>query len=121
MSKLIELLFREPLLLFVIGAWIFGMIGNAAKAKKKRATQKRRRSATSAKVNAAVQPPIVDQRRGVSLQPSASRPKTTAASPAAAPSNAPLAGSSAQTPEEIAQEMRRVLGIETVGPRRPAE
>lgn len=122
MDKLIELLFREPLLLFVVGAWIFGMIGNAAKAKKKVESKRRARPATQAKVEAAVQAPVVDRRRRVATQPRAvSKPSGAGAAvppqlPAAARRQGRLAGSAAQTPEQIAQEMRRVLGLDAGAP-----
>ena len=122
MDKLIELLFREPLLLFVVGAWIFGMIGNAAKAKKKVQSRRRARPATEAKIEAAVQMPVVDRRRGVATQPRAAGNLSGAAAtappqpPPIAPSQARPAGSAAQTPEQIALEMRRVLGLEAAPP-----
>ncbi|MAD33092.1 MAG: hypothetical protein CMJ88_04975 [Planctomycetes bacterium] len=132
MDKLIELLFREPLLLLVVGAWVFGLIGNATKAKKKRPTRTRAPSSsqapsTQAKIADAVQKPVVDRRAGVALQPKATRSKSRAAQTAQPAPPAPaarrrpvLAGSSAQTPEQIAQEMRRVLGLDAGAPRQPA-
>lgn len=127
MDKLIELLFREPLLLFVVGAWIFGMIGNAAKAKKKVESRRRARPATQAKIEAAVQKPVVDRRRGVATQPSAAGTRSGASATATPPplpiarSQGRLAGSAAQTPEQIALEMRRVLGLEAGAPPRASK
>ena len=127
MDKLIELLFREPLLLFVVGAWIFGMIGNAAKAKKKVESRRRARPATQAKIEAAVQKPVVDRRRGVVTQPSAAGNRSGAGATATPPpppiarSQGRLAGSAAQTPEQIALEMRRVLGLEAGAPPRASK
>lgn len=74
MNRLLEFLFKNPILLFVLVAWVAGMIGNA-----RRAAQRRRQA-----------PPI----------PTA-RPSTPAGDPA-----------ERRSAEEVAREMRRILGME---------
>ena len=118
MDKLIRLLFENPILLFIIGAWVFGAISNAAKAKNKaggsaqRRRSRKRRSAEEQQTMAqqTMAQPLPDlaqqraQRRSPSPPPS---PPSTAAR-----AGGRLAGSAAQTPEQIAREMRRILGLE---------
>jgi len=126
MDKLIRLLFENPILLFIIGAWVFGAISNAAKAKNKaggsaqRRRSRKRRSAeeqqtmaqqtmaqqTMAQQTMAQPLPDLAQQRAQRRSPSPPPPST------AARAGGRLAGSAAQTPEQIAREMRRILGLE---------
>jgi hypothetical protein len=118
MDKLIRLLFENPILLFIIGAWVFGAISNAAKAKNKaggsaqRRRSRKRRSAeeqqTMAQQTMAQPLPDLAQQRAQRRSPSPSPPPPSTAARA----GGRLAGSAAQTPEQIAREMRRILGLE---------
>ena len=120
MDKLIRILFENPLLLFILGAWIFGAISNAAKAKNKQAEGGRRaarRAARSSRREAAreasVQKPLPQSpAQTVSSRPAKLAGGAKAGGGAAAGRGGRLSGSAAQTPEEIAREMRRMLGLE---------
>ena len=92
MQRLLEFLFQNPILLFILIAWVAGVVGNAVKATKRareRAEQMRRMP--SAEPRPAAQPVATERQ----------------ASPSA---------------EEVAAEMRRILGMEPVPEaRRPRE
>ena len=112
MDKLIRLLFENPILLFIIGAWVLGAISNAAKAKDKagggsagRRRSRRRRGVDEQQTVASPLPRSAPQ-------PAPGRPTPPKPQPSAAGSGGRLAGSAAQTPEQIAREMRRILGLE---------
>lgn len=111
MDKLLRLLFENPILLFILGAWVFGAISNAAKAKGKKgsdgrsAPRSRRRRRREKKPAPTVQQPLPAQTQAPPRQ------KAPVARPAPQ-GRGPLAGSAAQTPEQIAREMRRILGLE---------
>jgi hypothetical protein len=81
LDKLIELLFREPLLLILLLGWIVGGLGKLMQQKKKGAA-------------------------------AAGRPK-------ARPVQRPVAPQ-ARTPEQVAAEMRRLLGMEPAPRQKPA-
>lgn len=101
MRRLLEFLLQNPILLLVIGAWIFGMIGNILKAAKK-AREKAERSSRAPEPRRAAPAPAPATR---------SRPQ-----PAAAESG------NVRSAEEIAREMRRILGEDPArGDRAPAE
>ncbi|MCK5940793.1 MAG: hypothetical protein KAI24_02390 [Planctomycetes bacterium] len=118
MDKLFELLFRNPIILFLVGAWLVGMISNVAKARRKAAERRRTEGAPRPKQDTTVMAPIPQQRQAsvagkgdVSASnlplPSVPRrepPPVTASPPAAPPQS--------QSPEQIAREMRRILGLE---------
>ncbi len=86
-DKLIELLLREPLILVIVIGWIAGGIGKAIHAKKKRAELQQRRAPSS--------PPTV----------------ANGGSQGSLPQRAETARR-ARTAEEVAAEMRRILGME---------
>ena len=82
MQRLLEFLFQNPILLFILIAWVAGVVGNAVKATKRareRAEQMRRMP--SAEPRPAAQPVATERQ----------------ASPSA---------------EEVAAEMRRILGMD---------
>ena len=120
MDKLIKILWENPLLLILAVGWIIGAVSNASKAKgasesRGERRQARRRARREKLAGDVVQRPIRDRRQaptpsrgGVANAPVAGR----ASGPVTSRASAPLAGSAAQTPEQIAQEMRRVLGLE---------
>ncbi|HEB53031.1 MAG TPA: hypothetical protein ENI87_07250 [bacterium] len=91
MDRLLELLFRNPVLVFLVGAWVVGMISNAAK------VQRRRREREQAKTR----PQPMPDRADPPGPPASARPSGGRAAPG-----------KVQTPEEIAREMRRILGLE---------
>ncbi len=89
-DKLLSMLLKEPLILFVVGAWIIGIIGSVVKsAKKARERAEQARQLPSEQVERA-------------------RPE---------PVQMPTPVARERSAEEIAREMRRILGVETV----PAE
>lgn len=126
MDKLIDLLFQNPILLFLVGAWLVGMIGNAARAKNaakgKDAARNRvkQRLATPAvaelpaateKVRETFVGDLGAGQRAVlphQRQAPASM-RGARAMPAATSAATPLRNQSA---EDVAREMRRVLGLE---------
>lgn len=123
MDKLIRILFENPILLLVVGAWVFGAISSAAnKAKNKQGAsdrgERRRRRKRTVENDALVQRPLpasstqLPQRRPapVGQRGPANKP---------APGSGRLAGSAAQSPEQIAREMRRILGLEPAEPAAP--
>lgn len=89
MRQLFDFLMQRPILLFVLVAWIAGMIGNAAKAMRKA----RERAEAQRRMPPAGPPPV----------------RTVGRSQAPGQASA----------DDIAAEMRRILGMETV-PRRTA-
>jgi hypothetical protein len=100
----IDFLLRNPLLLLVALAWIAGVINNAIKAKKKADENRRRRE---------------QQRHGGSpgTIPDAAKAEPAAAlarqaPPPPRPVTAPATRQPQSSPEQIAQEMRRLLGLE---------
>lgn len=95
MRGFIDLLLSNPILLLVLGAWLVGLIGNILKAQQK-ARQRR-----PERPEPPTAQPLPTQRPPVS-RPAAARPSSP---PAASPR--PV-----QSPEEIAREMRRILGLE---------
>ena len=110
MDKLIELLIKNPILLFVLLAWVAGAIGQQLKKKGggdgKRTPAGRRSSRRKAKAERGpeVQQPVAQQQQAPVAQKA---PKSA---------GGPLAGSTAQTPDQIAREMRRILGLEQQPP-----
>lgn len=123
MDKLIELLVKNPILLLVLLAWVAGAVNQQLKKKSggdDRRTQSRsRRLRRKAKdgQGPAVQQPVAQrqQQAPVARQqqaPVARQQQAPVAQKAAKSAGGPLAGSTAQTPEQIAREMRRILGLE---------
>lgn len=91
MDRLIEFFARNPVLLLVAVVWLFGMIGNVAKAAK----QARERAA---------------QRQASLPSPQPARP-----APAAEPRSLPAGSGRSmgeRDAEAVAREMRRILGLE---------
>lgn len=114
MDKLIELLLKNPIIAVFLVIWIAGSIGNAVQAKKRAEKRRRRSGPKSEPAQTRVEPvsrpsPVARQ----APQPS-SAPQP---SPAPAAGGGRLSGSAAQTPEQIAREMRRILGLEPDPPR----
>lgn len=103
MRGFFDLLLRNPILLLVLGAWLVGMIGNILKAQQK-ARQRR-----PARPEPPVARPLPTERAPMSRSPVASPPT---ASPAPAPRQPRPQPRPVQSPEEIAREMRRILGLE---------
>lgn len=93
-DKLLELLLREPLLLVILLGWIAGGIGKLAQAKKKRAASERRSAEAT---------PTLPNAAGAqgSLPQAAERARR------------------ARTKEEVAAEMRRILGMEPTPLQKP--
>ena len=123
MDKLIRLLFENPILLFIIGAWVFGAISNAAKAKNKAggsAQRRRSRKRHSAEEQQTMAQQTMAQQTMAQPLPDLAQQRAQRRSPSPPPSppstaaraGGRLAGSAAQTPEQIAREMRRILGLE---------
>ncbi|MFK7742370.1 MAG: hypothetical protein AB8H80_18800 [Planctomycetota bacterium] len=152
MGRLIDFLLNQPLVLFLIGAWLIGLVGNVQKARKKsreRAERRKRQveadgGAKPATVDTAstartassgnrgglqpvkgpvragpqsggggAQPPVA-ARRGA---PTAMGRAGSDSQPAVAQQRSPqTAGPASQQPqqaaEEVAREMRRILGLE---------
>lgn len=110
MDKLIELLVKNPILLLVLLAWVAGAVNQQLKKKDEgdgRRTQARRRRLrrkAKAQRDPAVQQPVAQQQQAPIAQKAGQK--------AAQSAGGPLAGSTAQTPEQIAREMRRILGLE---------
>ena len=106
MPRWLEFLFANPLILFVLVAWIAGLLGNLLKARRKlRDMQKARERARSGTLS---QPerqsptwpePAAERRQ---REPASVRPAEP--QPAPAPAR--------RSDEEIAREMRRILGLE---------
>ncbi|MBL8754528.1 MAG: hypothetical protein JNK15_14585 [Planctomycetes bacterium] len=92
-EKLLAFLLREPLILVVVGAWLIGMVGGIVKAMK----QARERA------ERARQLPRESDATG--LPPMARVPAPPPPAPVATP---PVD----RSPEALAREMRRILGIE---------
>jgi hypothetical protein len=98
MDKLLELLLKNPIIAIFVVIWIAGSVGNVLKAKKRAETARRRRP-------------------GPAPSPQQLAPQPAPVSrPGPATSRGRLANSQAQTPEEIAREMRRILGLEDAPP-----
>lgn len=142
MDKLLELVLKNPIILFLVGAWLIGMITNVTKARKK--AQERREASTrpqpvpksitaqqssipQGSIKAASQPSAgsglsrgmgTGQRKALTQQrqaPVAARGQrsitpTPMQAPVAARSPAPAAGT-ASSPQQVAAEMRRILGL----------
>ncbi|MCA8976589.1 MAG: hypothetical protein KDC98_17845, partial [Planctomycetes bacterium] len=90
MDQLLEILKRHPWLLFVAVAWIAGAVGKVAQGQKKAAERAARR-----------QPPEVPSAAGSAPPPlRRAAPKARPAAPAS------------REPDEIAAEMRRILGLD---------
>lgn len=131
MDKLIDLLLKNPIILFLIGAWVVGIISNAAKAKQKAAQRRKAEEAKKPKVDTTVRQPLPEQRQA----PVAGRREAppSRAQTAAAPTGPQAvgqqvstgpggrqAGAMAQSPDEIAREMRRILGLDPEPAAKPA-
>jgi hypothetical protein len=100
-EKLIAFLMREPLILVVVGAWLVGMLGGIVKAVKQARARAERARQLPRESEASTLPPLAQQ-----------RPEPLA-SPSPSPSPAPVATPPAErSPEALAREMRRILGIE---------
>ncbi|MFN3240577.1 MAG: hypothetical protein ACE37K_03595 [Planctomycetota bacterium] len=121
MDKLFQVLMKNPIILFLIGAWLVGMIGNTIKARKKAAERRRAEEARRPKVDTSVQQPLPEQRQApVVARREAPQSRTTTQPGGAQPTSAQagrgsggrLAGTGAQSPDEIAREMRRILGLD---------
>lgn len=128
MDKLFEFLFRHPILLFVIGAWVVGLISNANKAKRRGAERRRQQQRAEPRPEAAARRASVDPQAAADLRAGAqtklpeqgsSRPvldPVATARPTVAPPQAQQAPAQQapgqQASEEIAREMRRILGLE---------
>ncbi|MEZ5965153.1 MAG: hypothetical protein R3F56_15065 [Planctomycetota bacterium] len=100
MRDLIYLLFQNPILLLVVVVWILSGIANAA-AKAKRAQQRQAQSRRPGEPGSSGGPPRAAERQV----------------------RAPTARPGQQTAEEIARQLREMLGIETVPapPPRPVQ
>jgi hypothetical protein len=92
MHRLWDFLWHNPILLFVLGAWLIGMIGNVIKAR----TNARERA------EKLTRPQPVPPPRGATQQQQAPVRQTPPARTARAP----------QSAEDIAREMRRILGLD---------
>jgi len=88
MPSFLRFLFENPILLIIAGAWLVGTIGNAAKAAKAARERSARRAPS---------PP----------SPPASREPRRAEPARSAPARPPQ-----RTPDEVAAEMRRILGMD---------
>lgn len=101
MRRFIDFLLQNPILLLVIGAWVFGLIGNILKAAKKAREQAERSSRAP------------EPRRGAPAPTPATRSR---------PQPAAAERGGVRSAEEIAREMRRILGADPrSGDRTPAE
>ena len=143
MDKLVGLLFRQPLIARIVGAWVVSAVGNAIKGQRnaRERSQKRKDpdpvSSPSASPSASpaaspagqdakvsrsvmggpgtgVQAPVKAQRQA----PVVGR-ATTQAGPAAAKPAAKVAARGPKTPDQIAAEMRRIFGLEDKSPATP--
>lgn len=108
MRGLWEFLTANPILFLFIGAWVIGAIGNAVRSRNAR--QKREEARSTRRQS----DPIAPAQR---VEPRASRP-TAASAPPPVPQQQPT---SARGPDEIAAEMRRILGLEQEPPPRAPE
>jgi hypothetical protein len=98
MRGLFDFLLQNPILIFILLAWVAGMVGNVMKAARK--TRERSEH----------------QRRMPAARPSQAPPPVRAAGRPAAPGQPGQPSS-----DDIAAEMRRILGMEpTASPTRPA-
>lgn len=136
MDKLLELLLRNPIILFLVGAWVIGMITNVVKAKKKANDRRRAQEAAKPKVDTSVQRPLPEQRqapvtrRQTQADPQSQTQPQVPTQPQTQAQRQPQAAggrlggqpgpSTAQSPEQIAREMRRILGIEPDDAPKPA-
>jgi len=138
MNKLIELLFNNPILLFVGAAWLIGIVSNALKAKKKAGERTRqrqgvepqpRRQASRGDVAAQAEgrrPDLPESGRSRSELPESDRsrselPESGRSRPVMDPApviRQPASGPAAASPQrqqsadDVAREMRRILGLE---------
>lgn len=129
MDKLLEALFRQPLLLLLVGAWLVGVVANALKAQKK-AKEKREAALRPSKVEQSTPEPTAPARAAAKQKgpgevvgslgtgqraelperrnaPASMRGAQKPVMPAQQP-----AAKKATTPDEIAAEMRRIFGLE---------
>ena len=139
MDKIIELLMKQPIIAFFLVVWVIGAIGNALKAKQKvrqsneaktRATPVARaepgdtsagntagRAVAGNKPGAVVGGMGTGQQKKLAAQrqaPASMRGRDRQVIPAANP--APVAKPTAKSPEQVAREMRRILGLEPEPP-----
>ncbi len=150
MGQLLQELMRRPIVFLFVVIWLVGFIGNQIKARQKANARREAESKTapavrsevkaepSAKVkNEAVMGDLGDGRRArlagrrkfkggsrsdaepVSMKSSAARQATLPAAKSA-PSPVQAAPAGGQSPEAIAREMRRILGLDTGSPVEPA-
>ncbi|MEZ6037770.1 MAG: hypothetical protein R3F29_09840 [Planctomycetota bacterium] len=99
--KILDFLLRNPIFLFVLLAWLVPMIGNILKK-----TEKARRARGSAP------PPPPRQSIPSQAQPMPRREPAPVVQTVSRPSPSP-----AKSAEEVAREMRRILGLEPAAPK----
>ena len=139
MDKLLELLFRQPLIALIVGAWVVSAVGNAIKGQRNARERSQKRKdpdpVSSPSASPAVPPagqgakasrsvmggpgtgvqaPVKAQRQAPVIGRA-----TTQASPAAAKPAAKVAARGPKTPDQIAAEMRRIFGLEDKPPATP--
>ena len=96
MGRLFDFLVNNPILILILVAWLAGIVGNAGKAAQK-ARERAERAERAEPAKSAPSPP-------------ASRPPSQPAEPGT------------RSAEEVAREMRRILGLDREeGPERPSE
>jgi len=100
MGTLWDLLRDNPILLFVLLAWVAGAVGNVLRSQKKAKEQAAPRRASRTPSDTAA--PSAAGKRA----PSSPRPV------ASAPPPAPAAGQGSKSADEVAAEMRRILGLD---------
>jgi hypothetical protein len=103
MQKFIDLLLREPLLLVILAGWVFGILGRVMSkvAKAQREQAQRQRQAGGAPTGQAAPTPRAPAAQRVPLERRAPERRAPAAPRQRGP-----------TAEEVAAEMRRILGLE---------
>lgn len=146
MDKIIELLMKQPIVAFFLVIWVIGAITNALKAKQKvRARNEAKNSPASLSTSVTRAEPVdsstgdagniagravggskpgavvggmgTGQQKRLAQQrqaPASMRGRDRQVIPAANP--APVAKPAAKTPDQVAREMRRILGLEVEPP-----
>ena len=119
MDKLFEFLRLNPIVLFVLGAWLIGTIGNVLQARRKAKSQERRGERRQQRH---AQPIGHDTQTMPAPRGPAAQPNETVAVPGRSqdamstttpqPAQQPQPQARPDSAEQVAREMRRILGLE---------
>lgn len=120
MDKILELLMRQPIIAFFLLIWVVGAVTNAKKARDKaRERQQAQQKPKPVKREAPVSSPVTSADQGAVARDlgTGERPKLEARRSAPAQKTVAVAKKAPKSPEEVAREMRRILGLDPDPPK----